>query len=79
MYAVTDADDLPELDSAVSPLARLGLCNGSSVKLRQTISSCDWLQLPPFAYAALSVHAVSSSGHMSMKIRRVLFGAAESC
>ena len=41
LWADTCTASQPQLDTAVSPLAQLGVCTGSSGKIRLTISTCD--------------------------------------
>ena len=77
MYAVAGAHDLPKLDTADSSLAQLEVCSGSIVKLRLTISACRCVQLPPLVYAALHVHALSSSGACQCSSDGVVGGCCE--
>ena len=71
-----------KLDTAVSPLAQLGMDTGSSVNPRLTISTCDlvYIYIPDCIHSCLHLFMqpcecmLSSSGQMSMNIRSFWLG-----
>ena len=87
LWADTCTASPPALDTAISPLARIGVCTGRSVNPRLTISTCDLVYIhihnciPNCLHLCMQFHVrmMSSSGQNAHEHQKLLFGAAVSC